>query len=121
VFVIREVLKEIGLPVQLQTAENGQDALQFFEGRGEEEFPCPALVLLDLNLPRISGLEVLRRLRSGERCRETPVVVVTSSSAEEDRVGAERLGANAYFQKPADLESYHELAAVIKKVLASVN
>jgi CheY-like chemotaxis protein len=121
VFVIREVLKTSGLPVQLQTAENGQEALRLLEETGDEEFRCPSLVLLDLNLPKISGLEVLLRLRSGERCRETPVIVVTSSSAEEDRVGAERLGANAYFQKPADLKSYHELAAVIKKVLASVN
>jgi CheY-like chemotaxis protein len=122
VFVIREVLKEIGLPVQLQTAENGQEALQFFEEtEGEEGFRCPSLVLLDLNLPRLSGLEVLRRLRSGERCKETRVIVVTSSSAEEDRVGAERLGANAYFQKPADLKSYRKLAEVVRKVLAQVN
>jgi CheY-like chemotaxis protein len=115
------VLKESGLRVQLQTADNGQEALLLLEETGDEEFRCPALVLLDLNLPRISGLEVLRRLRSGERCRGTPVIVVTSSSAEEDRLAAERLGANAYFEKPADLASYRELAEVIRKVLAQVN
>jgi two-component system, response regulator len=115
------VLKESGLRVQLQTADNGQEALLLLEETGDEEFRCPALVLLDLNLPRISGLEVLRRLRSGERCRETPVIVVTSSSAEEDHLAAERLGANAYFEKPVDLASYRELAEVIRKVLAQVN
>jgi two-component system, response regulator len=78
-------------------------------------------VLLDLNLPRISGLEVLRRLRSSGRCRETPVIVVTSSSAAEDRLATQRLGINAYFEKPADLASYRELAEVIRKVLAQVN
>lgn len=121
VFVIREVLKESGLRVQLQTADNGQEALLLLEETDDEEFRCPTLVLLDLNLPRISGLEVLRRLRSGERCRETPVIVVTSSSAEEDRLATQRLGINAYFEKPANLASYRELAEVIRKVLAQVN
>lgn len=83
----------------------------------DENALCPALVLLDLNLPKVTGIEVLRALRSSSRCSRIPVIVVTSSAAETDRYAAQQLGAEGYFQKPTELTAYMELAELIKRVL----
>jgi len=114
-FIMREVLERCGL--NLRIASNGQEALLFLQNlERDEKSPCPALVLLDLNLPKVAGIEVLRELRRS-RCSRTPVIIVTSSIAEADRVAAQRLDADAYFQKPKDLPEYMELAHVIKRIL----
>ncbi len=115
IFVIREVLGTSGLNLQVDVAKNGQEALRYLLESTPEN--CPALVLLDLNIPKINGLEVLRGLRDGSICQRIPVVVVSSSRAEEDRNRAKQLGADEYFLKPADLESYNELAEVVQRVL----
>jgi DNA-binding response OmpR family regulator len=70
-----------------------------------------------LNLPKVGGLEVLRHLRSTSPCSRTPVIVVTSSTAETDRAAVRRLGAEAYFPKPTSLSAYMELAELVKHVL----
>ena len=120
VFVIKEVLERCGPDLVVRLVTNGQDALQYFqELTRDEKAPCPALVLLDLNLPKVTGIEVLRALRSSLRCSGIPVIVVTSSSAETDRVAAQQLGAEAYFQKPTELTRYMELAELIKRVLGA--
>jgi two-component system response regulator len=108
-------LQECGLDLDLHVASDGQDALQYLEAvAGDDSAPCPALVLLDLNLPKVGGTEVLSRLRSGP-CKRTPVIIVTSSGATADRAVAQRLGADAYFEKPADLRSYKELANLVRR------
>jgi len=118
VFVIREVLDRCGLSFGLQVAVDGQDALQYLHSLAEDEkSPCPALVLLDLNLPKVSGIEVLMQLRSASQCDRTRVIVISSSDSESDREAAERLGADAYFRKPAALTAYMELAHVINRLL----
>ena len=96
VFVIREVIEECGLNLRLRTASDGQDALRYLQDAAGGN--CPALILLDLNLPKIPGVEILRQLRYDSPCNKTPVIVVTSSTAESDRTAVERLGAQAYFQ-----------------------
>lgn len=116
--MIRDVLREYGLDLQLRVAEDGQHALRYIEElEGAPETPCPAMVLLDLNLPRIGGLDVLRKLRGDSRCHDVPVVVVSSSIADSDRSRARELGVQAYFQKPADLNAYSELARIIRETL----
>jgi CheY-like chemotaxis protein len=118
VFVIKEVLDRCGLNLRVRSARDGQDALTYLQDlAGNESSLCPALVLLDLNLPKISGFEVLEVLRSGPRCNRTPVIIVSSSKAQTDRAAAERLGADAYFEKPADLKAYQELGPVIMRFL----
>ena len=116
VFVIRRVLQECGLDGNVRVATDGQEALHYLESLDEDGSPAPALVLLDLNVPKIPGLDVLRHMRTG-KCRDTPVIIVTSSVSEGDRFAAKSLGVEAYFQKPNDLSAYMELASVIKRIL----
>jgi two-component system response regulator len=93
-------------------ARDGQEALDYLMGSGVHAGRDPALepllVLLDLGLPRIGGLEVLRRIRSQERTRLLPVVVLTSSKEDEDIVKSYSLGANGYVRKPVELEGLNE-------------
>jgi CheY-like chemotaxis protein len=115
VFVIREVVEECGLNLRVRTAGDGQDALRYLQEDAGDD--CSALILLDLNLPKISGFEVLRRLRQNSPCDKTPVIVVTSATAEADRADVHRLGAQGYFQKPNSLQAYMQLTTVIKHLL----
>jgi CheY-like chemotaxis protein len=118
VFVIRKVLAEYDPNLQVRVARDGQEALGCLrEMAASGSAACPALVLLDLNIPKIAGLEVLRELRSASRCNLTPVIIVTSSGAEADRVAAQALRADGYFKKPASVAAYTELREVIRKVL----
>lgn len=119
VFVIKEAIERCGLNLSLHVVSNGQEALLYLQDLAVSEKPsCPALVLLDLNLPKIGGIEVLRHIRSSSPCRRTPVIVVTSSTAETDRAAVRRLGAEVYFQKPTSLSAYMELTEVVKRVLS---
>ena len=119
-FVISKILAECDLDLKIQIAKDGQEALQYFGSMGAHESgACPSLVLLDLNIPKVDGFEVLRQLRSGSRCDRTKVVIVTSSSAQEDRDTAGRLRADAYFRKPADLSAYMELGQLVRNILRS--
>jgi CheY-like chemotaxis protein len=117
-FVIKGVLKECGLEYQLHVAADGETALAFLRDlEGDARAACPALVLLDLNLPKISGLQVLSLIRKGQRCNKMPVVIVTSSDSAIDRAATRALGATAYFRKPSDLDGFSELCNVIRRVL----
>jgi len=116
-FVIQRVVDRCDLNAGLQVARDGQDALLYLKHVAEEQSECPVLVLLDLNLPKVRGIEVLRQLRSGARCHNVPVIVITSSSEDADRTEAQRLGADDYFQKPADLAAYMELVRVIQRTM----
>jgi CheY-like chemotaxis protein len=118
VFVIKEAIKKSGLKINLRVASDGQDALAYLQDLAMSEKPsCPALVLLDLNLPRVTGIEVLRHLRSSSMCSHTPVIVVSSSTADADRSAVRRLGAEAYFQKPKNLAAYMEVTQLIERLL----
>lgn len=118
VFVIKEVLEGCGPDLDVHSVTNGQAALLYVQELDrDEKAPRPALVLLDLNLPKVTGIEVLRALRSSSRCSGVPVIVVTSSSAEADRHAAQQLGAQGYFQKPSELAAYMELAELVKRAL----
>ena len=91
---------------EVVVAHDGVEALDYLFATGPHEghslVPPTAVILLDINLPRIGGLEVLRRLRADERTRMLPVVVLTSSREEQDLVESYRLGANSYVRKPVN-------------------
>ena len=94
----------------LVRARDGVDALNYLFGRGNyadrDVHDLPAVTLLDLNLPKIPGLEVLKAIRADERTRHIPVVVLTSSSEERDRLGAYDCFANSYVVKPVDYDQF---------------
>lgn len=95
---------------QVVVVRDGQDAVDWLEGTGayasRDPNDVPALVLLDLKLPKIDGLEVLRRLRSNPRTAIVPVVILTSSKEERDRANGYHGGANSYVQKPVDFTAF---------------
>ncbi len=96
-------LKKNNLGNHLIHLEDGQDALDFLFN---EENRMPKLILLDLKMPRVDGIEVLRKLKSDEKKRSIPVVVLTSSKEEKDIVEAYKLGVNAYIVKPVDFDQF---------------
>jgi two-component system, response regulator len=94
----------------LVVAEDGQDALDYLLGggayAGRDVTQLPTLVLLDLKLPRVDGLEVLRRIRTETLTRRLPVVILTSSKEEQDLATSYDLGVNSYIRKPVDFEQF---------------
>jgi DNA-binding response OmpR family regulator len=99
-------------------APDGEKAIAFVETTDiDPEAPCPQVILLDLNLPRTSGMEVLRRLKTSPRFAEVPVIVVTSSDASMDRAEAANLGVDGYFVKPQNLDEYMKLGSLVKAIL----
>jgi two-component system response regulator len=101
-------LEKNDLAKGLVIARDGAEALQLLHGTPPGGRLAPRVVLLDLNLPRIEGIEVLRRIRADERTRLLPVVVLTSSVEEADVVQGYRLGANGYVRKPVDFVAFKE-------------
>jgi two-component system response regulator len=105
-------LRRNKLANDIEVVEDGAEALDFLFCRGvhKDRSPShtPRLVLLDLKLPKIGGLEVLRAIRADERTKTMPVVVLTSSKEERDLVSSYNLGVNAYAQKPVDFEQFSE-------------
>ena len=95
---------------QVQVVRDGQEALDWLEATGphagRDPDDVPALVLLDLKLPKIDGLEVLRRLRANPRTALVPVVILTSSKEDRDRASGYQSGANSYVQKPVDFTQF---------------
>jgi CheY-like chemotaxis protein len=98
-------LKQRNLANQVVLCRDGAEALQFFAA-GDGQGHVPKVVLLDLKLPKVDGLEVLRHLKSDARTKSIPVVVLTSSREEPDIERAYELGANSYIVKPVDFEAF---------------
>lgn len=103
----REALKEGKVRNNLNVVDDGVKALQFLRREAPyEDAPRPDLILLDLNLPRMSGREVLEAIKADSTLRNIPVVILTSSEAERDVVSAYQLHANCYVTKPVDLDQF---------------
>jgi two-component system response regulator len=103
----REALQESTIKYNLYLADDGEKALDFLFKRGEYySVPQPDLVLLDLNLPKISGLQVLAELKSDDRLRKIPVVILSISQSEKDIEESYNLNANCYVNKPLDLNEF---------------
>jgi len=114
-----------GIANEIVVVRDGAEALDwlFATGKhaGRDPASVPALVLLDLKLPRIDGLEVLRRARADERTRFIPIVILTASKEEEDLVRSYSLGANAYVRKPVDFREFVEAARTIEQFWLVLN
>ena len=108
----RRALGKNNIQNEVVVARDGAEALDFLfctgAYAGRDSGAVPEVVLLDLKLPKIDGLEVLRRLRADERTRLLPVVILTSSKEDQDLANGYRLGANSYIRKPVDFEQFVE-------------
>lgn len=109
-------LEEYNLANEVVVTRDGEEALDYLYGRGNFKMRTgdnPAVLLLDLKLPKVDGLEVLQQMKSDEKLRMIPVVVLTSSREEKDMVASYKLGVNAYVVKPVD---FHEFVNAIKEL-----
>jgi CheY-like chemotaxis protein len=118
VYLIRESLREHGVECTMQVASDGGEVMRIIAGDPAQEGEAPVLIVLDLNLPRHDGLEILERLRESRRLSGVPVVVLTSSDSPQDRLIATKLGARMYLRKPSNLEQFLDLGQVFKDLIA---
>ena len=118
VFLMERAFAKAGITNPLQTVIDGAAAIRYLQGAGEfadrKHFPLPGLLLLDLNLPRRSGLEVLKWVREQPSLRSLPVVILTSSSQDRDIGAAYALGANGYLVKPASSEKLIDMVTTLR-------
>ena len=117
----REALKGGKVLNQLHVVEDGVAALDFLYRRPpHQNAPRPDLILLDLNLPKMDGREVLARIKSDDSLKVIPVVVLTTSQAEEDVLRAYRLSANCYVTKPVDLHQFNRIVQAVEEFWLTV-
>ena len=112
-----DALRQNNLANRVKVLKDGEEASDYIFRQGEYSdcgiCESPALILLDLHLPKISGIEILKRIRSEERTKKIPVVVLTSSSQDQDRIESYKLGVNSYIVKPVEFESFAQAVAQI--------
>lgn len=118
VFLLREALASHDVLPRLYVAHDGEEGIHSIDAIDEARMPCPDLIVVDINLPRKNGFEVLARVRSSRRCRDKPVVILSSSTAAPDRDKANRLGASSYIRKPSSLKEFLAIGGRLKSLLA---
>lgn len=115
--LVEEALREHEISYVLRLAQDGMEAKHFIDRMGSApDSPCPDLILLDLNLPKVGGFELLASLRAHPFCAQAPVIMVSSSNAQKDRERATVMGAAHFFRKPSDLYEFLQLGAVVRSL-----
>ncbi len=117
---LRALRKSIST-VRLMHLDDGAKAIDYLLGGPDETAPTPKFVLLDLKLPKVEGLEVLRRIKSDRRTRTIPVVVLTSSREDRDLAESYQLGVNSYIVKPVGFDQYISLVADVGRYWTELN
>ncbi len=116
-----EALEDSKINNNLHIAIDGQEALDFLYKKGKfKDSPTPDIILLDLNLPKVDGREVLENIKAHKNLRRIPVVILTSSKAEEDIIRTYDLHANCYIQKPLDFDNFLEIVRKIESFWMSI-
>jgi CheY-like chemotaxis protein len=123
VIALKHAFRVAGLEAPLFTAPDGEVAVEFLSGVGDyadrSHYPLPSLVLLDINMPCLCGLEVLHWIRTASACRDLPVVMLSSSTHYDDVAAAYQMGANGYLVKSGGIERLVRFAVAIKSLLSS--
>lgn len=117
--ITQRALRDGGLPVDLLVVRDGQEAVEYLTRQGtyeaQSDWRVPDLILLDINLPRLTGLQVLERIRATPALRATPVVVLTTSRRQEDVQQMYAAGANTYIEKPQDFNRFVQVLQTIQR------
>jgi chemotaxis family two-component system response regulator Rcp1 len=113
--LVREALKDTAVPVQLTVVRDGVEAIDYLHQTENGFFTRPDLILLDLNLPRKNGREVLAEVKSSPNLKQIPVLVMTSSRSDEDVADSYALNANCFITKPGDLDEYQNVVKAIEE------
>jgi two-component system response regulator len=107
-------LEKSAVPVNIIVTRDGAEAIDYLFAQGKflerDSQEMPHLILLDLKLPKLDGLDVLKKIRSNKRTGHLPVIILTSSKEERDIIESYRFGANSYVHKPVDYEQFHDVA-----------
>jgi DNA-binding response OmpR family regulator len=118
IFLIRAAIAAARIDADLHVAKDGEQAIEFFdEADGVSTAPHPALVILDINLPKKHGGEVLEHMRRSRRCANALVIVVSTSDSSQDREAMASLGADRYLQKSSNYKEFMKLGAVVRELL----
>jgi DNA-binding response OmpR family regulator len=118
-FLIREAIMAKKLPMALHVVRDGEQAMRYFdEADRDVSAPCPSLVILDINLPKMQGGEVLKYMRRSGRCANALVIAVSTSDSVLDREQMTELGVKGYFRKPSDYAAFMKLGDLVKGLLA---
>jgi two-component system, response regulator len=125
VFLFERALQRKKIGCTVRVASNGRQALDYLSGKGEfadrNAYPLPSLVVMDIKMPEMDGLEALKKIRQDEKLSKLPVVIFTSSKRDEDVELAYGLGANAYVVKPSDTNQLAETLETMTKFWFAVN
>jgi CheY-like chemotaxis protein len=123
--LLLRALDKSGITNPIVTVKDGLEAIQYLFATGRYEFrnaeELPAIVLIDLNLPKLDGLEVLRRMRSDYRTKLVPVAIFTSSIEEQDLINGYSLGANSYVRKPIEFSKFAKVVAQLVNYWVELN
>lgn len=115
VMLTKEALANIGLPHTLHVVENGIEAMEFLRQQGKyTEAPCPEIILLDVNMPRKNGLEVLAEIKIDMKLKNIPVIILTTSGSREDIAKAYASHADCYIIKPMDVDDFTHLVQSVQ-------
>ena len=114
IIMTKRAFERYNLRNVLYVARDGEEALDFIYRRGDyQDSPTPGLILLDIKLPKMDGIEVLRRLKGDPDKRHIPVVILTASRREKDKIESYKLGVNSYIVKPLDFSKFIEAVSTI--------
>jgi chemotaxis family two-component system response regulator Rcp1 len=118
VLLVREALEQSGLDFELQVFDDGEQGVDFIETMDRDvSLHRPHLFLLDLNLPKKTGGQILERVRQSPTCGQVPVVILTSSDSQKDKAQATFLNATGYFRKPSRLDEFMRLGPYVRDLL----
>ena len=123
--LIIDAFKEARLANQIHAARGGKEAIEYLFGKGEyadrRQYPLPDIVLLDLKMPGIDGQEVLRRIKTAEKLKRLPVIILTSSNEEGDRAMSYDNGANSYLVKPVSFDDFLKVVRTVSDYWLTLN
>ena len=117
ILLVRRVIKKLDLNANFRFCQDGTEGLKYLKGEGKyadrEEFPLPSLIILDIKLPKVSGLEVVRWIKKQEDHKNTPVIMLSSSGQPGDILKAYEFGANSFLVKPVEFSQFIEMLETI--------